>query len=62
MEINKASDELVLEESYNTVFNEIDINTKMTDIDIKQSTDNAFKVITYGEKDYMPKEKILKKV
>lgn len=49
----KASDELVLEESYNTIFNEIDINTKMTDIYIKHSTDNTIKVIAYGEKDYI---------
>lgn len=49
----KVSDEVVLEQSYNTVFSEININTKMTDIDIKQSADNTFKVITYGEKDYI---------
>lgn len=49
----KLSDEVVLEQSYNTIFNEISINTKMTDIDIKPSIDNAIKVITYGEKDYI---------
>lgn len=49
----KVSDELVLEQSYNTIFNEIDINTKMTDIDIKHSIDNTIKIITYGEKDYI---------
>ena len=52
----KVSDELVLEQSYNTFFNEIDINTKMTDIDIKHSPDNTFKVITYGEKNYIKLE------
>ena len=49
----KVSGEVVLEQSYNTFFNEIDINTKMTDIEIKHSTDNTIKVITYGEKDYI---------
>lgn len=49
----KTSEELVLEQTYNTFFNEININTKMTDIDIKPSIDNTIKVITYGEKDYI---------
>lgn len=49
----KVSDELVLEQTYDTVINEININTKMTDIDIKHSTDDTIKVITYGEKDYI---------
>lgn len=51
--IYKVGEEKVLEQSYNTTFNEININTKMTDIDIKHSTDNTIKVITYGEKDYI---------
>ena len=51
-----VSDEVVSEQSYNTFFNEININTKMTDIYIKESTDNTFKVITYGEKDYIKLE------
>jgi len=45
--------EIVLEQTYNTIFNEIDIETKMTDIDIKKSSDNNIKVIIYGEKDYI---------
>lgn len=54
----KVSEQVVLEESYNTIFSEININTKMTDIDIKHSTDNTIKVITYGERDYIkPSEK-----
>ena len=49
----KVNNEMIQEQSYNTFFNEININTKMTDIEIKQSNDNTFKVITYGEKDYI---------
>lgn len=52
----KVSEKQVLEQSYNTIFNEININTKMTDIDIKESTNNTIKVITYGEKDYIKLE------
>lgn len=49
----KTNDKLVLEQSYNMVFNEIDINTKMTDIYIKKSDDNNTKVLIYGEEDYI---------
>lgn len=49
----KVGDELILEEVYNTVFNEIDIETKMSDINIKESTDNTVKIAIYGEKDYI---------
>lgn len=50
--IYKLGDEVVLEQTYNTIFNEIDIDSKMTDIYIKESNDNSVRVIIYGEKDY----------
>lgn len=49
----KTNDELVLEQTYNTIFNEIDIDTKMSDIYIKKSVDNNVKVVIYGEEDYI---------
>ena len=49
----KTNDELVTEEVYYNIFNELDIETKMTDIYIKQNTENNIKVIVYGEKDYI---------
>lgn len=50
--IYKLGDEIILEQAYNTLFNEIDIKTKMTDTYIRESTDNSTKVILYGEKEY----------
>jgi len=50
--IYKLGDEIILEQTYNTIFNEIDIKTKMTDIYIRESNDNNVKVIIYGEKEY----------
>ena len=49
----EVGEELVLENTYTNIFNEIDIETKMTDIYIKNSNDNTIKVIVYGEKDYI---------
>lgn len=49
----KVNDELVLEQTYDIKFNEIDIETKMTDIYIKQSEDDTIKILLYGEKDYI---------
>lgn len=49
----EVGNELVLEQTYNTVFNKINIETKMSDIEIKHSIDNNVKVIVYGENDYV---------
>ena len=49
----KTNDELVLEKTYTTIFSEININTKMTDIYIKKSEDNNIKLLVYGEKEYI---------
>lgn len=49
----EVGEELVLEQSYNTIFSEIDIETKMCDLYIKHSSDNNIKVIVYGEKEYI---------
>ena len=49
----EVGEELVLKNTYTNIFNEIDIETKMTDIYIKNSNDNTIKVIVYGEKDYI---------
>ena len=50
--IYKLGTEVVLEQTYNTIFNEIDIKAKMTDLYIKESNDNNIKIIIYGEKEY----------
>lgn len=49
----EVGDEIVFEQDYYNIFNEIDIETKMSDIYIKQSLDNSAKVIIYGEKEYI---------
>ena len=49
----KLSDEIVYEETYTNIFNEIDIDIKMSDLHIKESLDNNTKIIIYGEKDYI---------
>lgn len=49
----KISDEIVYEETYTNIFNEIDINIKMSDLYIKESLDNTTKIIIYGEKNYI---------
>ena len=49
----KLSDEIVYEETYTNIFNEIDIDIKMSDLYIKESLDNNTKIIIYGEKDYI---------
>jgi len=51
--IYKVSDEIIYEETYTDIFNEIDIDIKMSDIYIKESLDNTTKIIIYGEKDYI---------
>lgn len=51
--IYKLGEDIILDQIYNTSFNEIDIETKMSDIYIKQSIDNNFRVVVYGEKDYI---------
>ena len=51
--IYKEGKKLIYENTYNNYFNEIDINTKMSDIDIKVSYDNTFKVNVYGEENYI---------
>lgn len=50
--IYKLGDEVILDQTYNTLFNEIDIKAKMTDLYIKESNDNNIKIIIYGEKEY----------
>lgn len=49
----KVGENKTFEKSYNILFNEINIDTKMTDIYIKESTDNIVKIITYGEEKYI---------
>lgn len=49
----EVGEELVLEQNFYTMFDEIDIETKMTDIYIKNSMDNSAKLVVYGEKDYI---------
>ena len=48
-----VGEELVLDKTYNTIFSEINIETKMSDLNIKYSNDNSIKVMVYGEKDYI---------
>ena len=50
--IYKLGDEVVFEQTYNTLFNEIDIDSKMTDIYIRESNENNIRVVIYGEKEY----------
>lgn len=47
----KTSNELVLNEEYNTSFEKIEIKSDASDIYIKESNDNTVKVIVYGDKD-----------
>ena len=50
--IYKLGDEVIFEQTYNTIFNEIDIDSKMTDIYIRESNENNVRVVIYGEKEY----------
>ena len=49
----KLSDELVVDEIYNTNFSRLTINSSLSDIYIKNSGDNNTKILIYGDKDYI---------
>lgn len=49
---SKMSKELVLDKIYNIDFNKIDINTSKGNIYIRESSNNEFNVVIYGDKEY----------
>lgn len=49
----KVSNNLVLDESYNIFFKQINIDSIISDINIKKSTDNTTRVIINGDSDYV---------
>jgi len=49
----QLSDELVVEEAYNTNFSRLTIDSFLSDIYIKNSIDNNTKILIYGDKDYV---------
>ncbi len=48
-----SSKELVIDKTYNQVFDSININSTISEIYIKKSNDNNIKTIIYGDKDYI---------
>ncbi len=48
---NSISKELVLEESYESNFEQIVVDTSSAEVEIKTSTDDQIKVLLYGDKD-----------
>lgn len=48
---HKISKELVFNQEYETIFNNIKINSNSSDIEIKKSMESKIKVIIYGDKD-----------
>ena len=48
---NKASNQLVFNKQYDVVFNNINIESKSSNINIKKSNDSKIRVNIYGEKD-----------
>lgn len=48
---HRVSEELVLEETYDSTFNTILINAFVADIDVKTSSDEQIKVFVYGDKE-----------
>lgn len=48
---DSVSDELVIDEIYDNIFKDIDIETDSGDIYIKESHDDKIKVLIYGEED-----------
>ena len=48
---HKVSHELVFNEEYETIFDTIKIDSKSSDIEIKEGNDSKIKVIIYGDKD-----------
>lgn len=47
-----VSNELIIDETYNIDFNEININTDSSEVYIKESLDNEIKVVIYGDKEH----------
>ena len=47
----KVSDELVFNQEYETIFDTIKIDSKSSDIEIKEGIDSKVKVVIYGDKD-----------
>lgn len=47
-----VSNELIVDETYNIDFNEININTDSSEVYIKESLDNEIKVVIYGDKEH----------
>lgn len=48
---HKVSNELVLDKEYDNIFKEIKINSKSSDIEIKESNESQIKVVIYGDKE-----------
>lgn len=46
-----VSNQLVFSQEYNSLFNEIDIDSQASDIQIKKGTDSNIKVLIYGDKE-----------
>lgn len=46
-----VSDKLVLDETYDTIFDEIKIDSKTSNIEIKNSIDEKIKLVIYGEEE-----------
>ena len=47
---SKVSNQLIINETYDTIFEKITIDTSSSDIEIKNSNDQKIKVVVYGEK------------
>ena len=52
----ELSEQLVIDETYNTSFSRLSINSSLSDIYIKSSNDINTKVLIYGDKDYISHE------
>lgn len=50
---NTVSDKLVLDKTYDTIFDEIKIDSKASNIEIKKSSDEKIKLVIYGEEERM---------